>query len=105
MNKEQLSKEVAKRLNISGHKAEDAIGAVFDAITAALSNGESVRIQNFGFFYPKYSRERKTMDFAQNKMNEKKPRITPGFRAGKLLKDSVMNISNIKDEGGITHDE
>ena len=50
MNKQDVVAAVARSSGISKASADDAVDAIFSAITDALKNGEDVRLVGFGTF-------------------------------------------------------
>jgi len=50
MNKSQLTESMKNKANISEKNAHDAIDAIQDAITKALSEGDKVQLIGFGTF-------------------------------------------------------
>lgn len=58
MNKAELISDVAERMSDSKTKAGEAVDAVFDAIVAALKQGDEVRLPSFGVFKVKQTAER-----------------------------------------------
>ena len=89
MNKAELVADVAERMSDSKMKAEEAVNAVFDAITAALKNGDEVRLPTFGVFVVSQTAERK----ARNPQTGEEVIVPAGrrarFRPGKALKDQL----------------
>lgn len=89
MNKNDLIAEVAGKTGQTKVAAGEAVEAVFDAITAALANGDDVKIAGFGNFVVatraasegRNPRTGETIAIPEQK--------SPKFRAGKALKDSV----------------
>lgn len=89
MNKNELISSVADRTGLSKSDTASAVDSVFEAITAALSGGDEVRLVGFG-----------TFSVAQRKASQgRNPRTgeainipaskQPKFKAGKGLKESV----------------
>lgn len=89
MNKAELIADVAERMSDSKLKAGEAVDAVFDAITAALQNGDEVRLPSFGVFDVSQTAER----MARNPQTGEEVKVAAGrrarFRAGKALKDAL----------------
>ena len=59
MNKAELIADVAERMSDSKMKAEEAVNAVFEAITDAMKKGDEVRLPTFGVFAVSETAERK----------------------------------------------
>jgi DNA-binding protein HU-beta len=89
MNKAELINDVAERMSDTKAKAGEALDAVFDAITAALRNGDEVRLPSFGVFAVSLTKARK----ARNPQTKEEVLVPAGrrarFRAGKALKDAL----------------
>ena len=89
MNKAELINDVAERIGDSKQKGEEALNAVFDAITSALKRGEEVRLPSFGVFAVSETKERK----ARNPQTNEEVIVPAGkrarFRPGKALKEAL----------------
>jgi DNA-binding protein HU-beta len=89
MNKAELVAEVAAQLSDSKLRAEEAVNAVFDAITRALKKGEEVRLPAFGVFDVKETAAR----VARNPQTMQEVQVPAGrkarFKPGKALKDAL----------------
>jgi DNA-binding protein HU-beta len=87
MNKAELVNDVAERMSESKMKAEEAVNAVFDAISHALKNGNDVRLPNFGVFDVKETAAR----VARNPQTKQEVMVPAGkkarFKPGKALKE------------------
>lgn len=89
MNKAELVADVAEQLSDSKLRAEEAVNAVFDAITRALKKGEEVRLPAFGVFDVKETAAR----VARNPQTMQEVQVPAGrkarFKPGKALKDAL----------------
>jgi DNA-binding protein HU-beta len=89
MNKAELVADVAERMADSKMKGEEAVNAVFDAITAALKRGDEVRLPAFGVFVVSSTAARK----ARNPQTGAEVIVPAGkrarFRPGKALKEQL----------------
>ncbi|MFZ2029431.1 MAG: HU family DNA-binding protein [Vitreimonas sp.] len=89
MNKAELVNDVAERMSDSKMKAEEAVNAVFEAISHALKNGQEVRLPAFGVFVVSETSERK----ARNPQTGEEVLVPAGkrarFRPGKALKEML----------------
>jgi DNA-binding protein HU-beta len=87
MNKAEFVNDVAERMSDSKMKAEEAVNAVFEAISHALKRGEEVRLPAFGVFVVSETSERK----ARNPQTGEEVLVPAGkrarFRPGKALKE------------------
>ncbi|MBC7767698.1 MAG: HU family DNA-binding protein [Phycisphaerales bacterium] len=89
MNKAELISDVAERIGDSKQKGEEAVNAVFDAITAALKRGDDVRLPSFGVFAVTPTKERKARNPRTNEEVIVPAANRPKFRAGKALKEAL----------------
>jgi DNA-binding protein HU-beta len=89
VNKAELVADVAERMGDSKLKAEEAINAVLEAMTAALKRGEDIRLPAFGVFDVKETAER----IARNPQTKEEVTVPAGrkarFKPGKALKDAL----------------
>lgn len=89
MNKTELTDKVAELSGLTKADSARAITAITDAITSALAAGDSVALTGFGTFSVK-AREART---GRNPSTGKEISIpaskSPGFKAGKTMKDAV----------------
>lgn len=90
MNRNDLVDAVAASTNMTKADAATAVDAVLDAITAALRNGNEVRLAGFGTFVV----SQRAASEGRNPRTGEKIQIPasklPKFRAGKGLKDAVQ---------------
>ena len=89
MNKAELIYAVANAADISRKDAEAVITATFDAITAALQEGEKVQLVGFGSFEVKKRAARVGRNPQTKEPVEIPASVVPVFKAGKALKDAV----------------
>ena len=89
MNKSELINAVAEKAALSKKDSEAAVTAALDAITAALAEGEEVRLVGFGTFEVKKREAR----IGRNPKTKEEIQIpatkVPAFKPGKALKDVV----------------
>ncbi len=89
MNKAELVADVAERMADSKMKAEEAVNAVFEAISGALKKGEDVRLPAFGVFDVKETAART----ARNPQTGEDVAVPAGrkarFKPGKALKEAL----------------
>lgn len=89
MNKTELVAAVAAKTELSKKDAEAAVAATFDAITAALAEGDKVALVGFGTFAVKERAARTGLNPQTKAKIEIPASKVPGFKAGKALKDAV----------------
>ena len=89
MNKTELIAAVAEKSGLSRKDSEQAVNAVFDAITASLAAGEKVSLVGFGSFEVKERAAR----VGRNPQTKEEMTIpasrVASFKVGKALKDAV----------------
>ncbi len=89
MNKAELVADVAERMGESKQKGEEAVNAVFEALTAALKRGDDVRLPAFGVFDVKDTAAR-TARNPQTGAEVQVPAAKKArFKPGKELKDTL----------------
>ena len=89
MNKSELINAVAENAALSKKDSEAAVTAALDAITAALADGDEVRLVGFGTFEVK---KREARMGRNPKTKEPIPIAAskvPTFKPGKAFKDAV----------------
>ena len=89
MNKSELINALAEQAALSKKDAENAVTAALDVITAALAEGEEIRLVGFGTFEVK---KREARMGRNPKTKEPIPIAAskvPAFKPGKALKDAV----------------
>ncbi len=89
MNKSELIEAVAQSADLSKAAATRAVDAVFESITGALKENDTVSLVGFGSFTvreraARSGRNPRTGDTIQIPASK-----VPGFKAGKALKDAV----------------
>ena len=89
MNKAELINVVAAAAEVSKKDAELVITATFDAITAALNEGEKGQLVGFGSFEVKPRAARLGRNPKTKEPIEIPASTVPVFKAGKVLKDTV----------------
>ena len=89
MNKSELINAVAEKAALSKKDSEAAVTAALDAITAALAEGDEVRLVGFGTFEVKKREAR----MGRNPQTKEPIPIAaskvPTFKPGKAFKDAV----------------
>ena len=89
MNKAELINSVAASADVSKKEAEAVVSATFDAITAALKDGDKVQLVGFGSFEVKHRAERTGLNPRTGDSVTIAASKVPAFKAGKALKDAV----------------
>ena len=89
MNKSDLIDAIASSTNVKKAEAGRALEAVLDAITTALKSGEKVTIPGFGTFEVRHRNARMGRNPQTGESIQIKASKTPGFKAGKALKDAL----------------
>ena len=89
MNKAELIYAVAEKAALSKKDSEAAVNAALEAITAALAEGEEVRLVGFGTFEVKKREARMGLNPKTKEAIQIPASKVPAFKAGKALKDAV----------------
>ena len=89
MNKADLIDMVASETGSTKVDAAKALDAVVDAVTGALSNGDSVSLVGFGTFSVRHRAAREGRNPQTGEAMHIAATKVPGFKAGKALKDKV----------------
>ena len=89
MNKTELIAAVAQSAGLTKKDAERVLNAAFDAMTAALVNGEKVQLSGFGTFEVKERAARIGRNPHTKEAIEIPATKVPVFKASKALKDNV----------------
>jgi DNA-binding protein HU-alpha len=90
MRKPELAAAIAEQADLSKEKASEVITAVTDAISKALSEGESVSLIGFGTFEVRQRAERQGKNPQTGEPITIKAAKVPAFKAGKGLKEKVQ---------------
>lgn len=89
MNKSELIDAIAASADITKADAGRAVDGFVDAVSKALSSGDSVALVGFGTFSVKERAERKGRNPQTGEEITIAAAKIPSFKAGKALKDSV----------------
>jgi DNA-binding protein HU-beta len=89
MNKTDLIEAVAQRAEMSKAEAGRAVDGVIDSITGSLKRGNKVSLMGFGTFVVRGRSARKGRNPKTGDVIQIKAGKSPGFKAGKALKDAV----------------
>jgi len=89
MNKSELIQAVCESADLSKADATKAVDAVFDGITAALKKNDKVSLVGFGTFAVRDRAARTGRNPKTGETIEISAGKTPGFKAGKALKDAI----------------
>lgn len=89
MNKSELIDAIAAEADISKADAGRALDATLDSITGALKKGDTVSLVGFGTFSVKERAARTGRNPQTGQPIKIAAAKTPGFKAGKALKDAV----------------
>ncbi|MBO8141133.1 MAG: HU family DNA-binding protein [Firmicutes bacterium] len=89
MNKSELIARVAEKSNLTKRTAGQAVEAVLESISEALSNGEKVTLVGFGTFEVRNRASRRGVNPATGQSIQIPAGKVPAFKAGKSLKQQV----------------
>ena len=89
MNKTDLVNVIAQETDVKKKDVETVVNATFDAIVAALKEGDKVQLIGFGTFEVKDVAEREGRNPATGEKINIAASKKPAFSASKVLKDTV----------------
>ena len=89
MTKKEIVAKAADTAGISKAKAETAVNAAFDEITATLKRGDKVTFVGFGTFSTSFRKARTGRNPRTGASINIAASTVPRFKAGKALKDAV----------------
>lgn len=89
MNKSELIDTIADVSGLTKADAGRSVDGFINAVTGAMSNGDSVALVGFGTFLVKDRAERKGRNPQTGEEITIKAAKIPSFKAGKSLKDAV----------------
>ena len=89
MNKTELIAVAAENAGLTKKDTERVLNAAFDAMTAALENGEKVQLSGFGTFEVKEREARVGRNPHTKEAIDIRATRVPTFKASKALKDNV----------------
>lgn len=89
MNKSDLVEAMAQHADISKAAAGRALDGFVSAVTEAMKNGDTVSLIGFGSFSVRERAARDGRNPQTGATIKIKASKTPGFKAGKALKDAV----------------
>ena len=89
MTKDQLIEGVAAKLSIPKKQAAEALEAITDEITKALTKGDKVVLTGFGIFKISARKARVGINPRTGAKVQIPASKAPKFRAGKALKEAV----------------
>src|SRR5579864_8452461 len=89
MNKTEFIAEVAKQTGLPHAKADEAVNAVLDVLTQALTKGEKVTLTGFGSFEVRHRAARPGRNIRTQEKITIPASNHPAFTAGALLKAAV----------------
>ena len=92
MLKSDLIEKVAKELDVNRDLTQLVINNIFDTMTEALANGESIEIRGFGSFSVRYYKGREGRNPKTGERVTVPPRKKPFFKVGKELKNRVNTL-------------
>ncbi len=96
MNKNELIASVAEKSDLTKAKATEAVDALFETITDAMSDGDEVRLVGFGTFTVVHRKATTGRNPRNGEVINIKASNQPKFRPGKALKEIVNKDSSKK---------
>lgn len=99
MTKRDFVVKIAADTGIAQHQVTEAVQKILDYISDELAAGRTVELRNFGIFEVKVRKSRKGRNPNKPENEVMIPeRVVVKFRAGKELKDRVLQIKPSKIE-------
>jgi DNA-binding protein HU-alpha len=89
MRKPDLTAYIANRVDISADKAQQALAAILDEITNALSRGDNVSLVGFGTFECRHRDARTGKNPQTGEALTIAASTTVGFKPGKSLREAI----------------
>ena len=89
MHKSDLIDAVADTADLTREKAGEVVSAIFDQITAALGNNDSVNLVGFGSFTQRHRSARTGRSPKTGESIQIAASTSVAFKPGKALKDAV----------------
>ena len=89
MTKSELVVAVADNASLTKAVSEKSIKAIIEAVTACLKKGDKLTLVGFGTFSTSKREARKGQNPQTGKKINIPATVSPKFKAGKTLKDSV----------------
>ena len=90
MNKAELVTTIAGASGLTKKQAAAALDAFCTAVGQALRAGDKVQLSGFGTFEPKMRDARDCRNPSNGETVHVAAHLTPSFKAGKALKDSLI---------------
>lgn len=91
MNKAEFAQELAKKTNISKHKALAITNAALELLAETMTKKEEIRFTGFGVFEAKYTPQRMARNPQTGEDAVIPARYKPIFRPGETLRCRVNN--------------
>jgi integration host factor subunit beta len=89
MNKSDLIEKIVSKTDMPRKRAESVVNLIFDAMTAALAEGERIEIRGFGSFVAKHYRSRTGRNPRTGQTIPVPAKRLPFFKVGKELRERV----------------
>ncbi|MDQ2096766.1 MAG: HU family DNA-binding protein [Tychonema bourrellyi B0820] len=93
MNRSELVKIVAVKLEVSQVMVNSILGEIIETIEETVADGEEVLLVGFGTFKSRLRKARKCRNPQNNEPVQVAETTIPVFKPGKKLKDRVKNLS------------
>lgn len=101
MNKSELIDEIHQQNNLTRDECGDIIDSITDSIVETVSNGEAVRLVNFGTFKPSPKKETVKRHPVTGERIEVPAKVVPKFSSGKGFEEALEeNLKPKKDGSG-----
>lgn len=89
MNRKELIETIARETGLTAHQADAALGAVLDAVTEAVADGNRVVLTGFGTFERRERAARSGRNPQTGEAMEIPAGVSPAFKPGAAFKQAV----------------
>jgi nucleoid DNA-binding protein len=98
MTKEKLITKITKDIGMKKLQVKKVVNALFKAMIETLIKGEKIQVRNFGVFKIKKKKAKLGRNFKTQTVIQIPERFSISFKPAKLLKENIMNITNVKEK-------
>lgn len=101
MNKGDLIEEIYQENDLTKAECRKVVDSIFDSIVDTVSNGEVVRLVNFGTFSPSPRKATEKVHPVTGAKIEVPAKVVPKFSSGKGFEEALKNnLEAVKDGAG-----
>lgn len=100
MNKSELVEELYSKNECTKKECRKLVTSLVDTITETVSNGEEVRLINFGTFKPNSRKATVKRNPQTGEKIDIDAKVVPKFKPGKGFREQVQKSLEPKEDGG-----